>query len=265
MSDSRPREKKRWKHARWMSCAPRWHRFGPHLQLPALRGDISNVLLVGWIACCDRAHNCDLISAVFCFTQFVSVSRFHLDQTRSDEIKHCGPKEALGIELRWKNCHPAMLLSSQSATEGTNMGDVGRCFGNVFLVFVFFSTISILYWIGWSSSTYQNGSVVAFLSGLLFQVHLPATHVDDEWHEQRTCGPSHLVRPSWSADAFSRRWLTTLLGILCMTFPEISDCIDDSKACRKSDVPQQTSTDNPKILHHFFRYVCIYIYNVITF
>ena len=127
-------------------------------------------------------------------------------------------------------------------------------------LFLFFSTISILYWIGWSSSTYQNGSVVAFLSGLLFQVHLPATHVDDEWHEQRTCGPSHLVRPSWSADAFSRRWLTTLLGILCMTFPEISDCIDDSKACRKSDVPQQTSTDNPKILHHFSdMYVYIYI------
>lgn len=96
---------------------------------------------IGWLdrlQRCDRAHNCDLISAVFCFTQFVSVSRFHLDQTRSDEIKHCAPKEALGIEIRWKNCHPAMLLSSQSATEGTNMGDVGRCFGNVFLVFVFF-------------------------------------------------------------------------------------------------------------------------------
>ena len=107
-----------------MSCARRWHRFGPHLQLPALRGDISNVLLVGWIACCDRAHNCDLISAVFCFTQFVSVSRFHLDQTRSDEIKHCAPKEAL-----WDRTQVKELPSSHAPlfTECHGRDKHGRC------------------------------------------------------------------------------------------------------------------------------------------
>ena len=221
-------------------------------------------------------HHCDLISAVFCFTEFVSVSRFHLDQTRSGEIKHCAPKEALGIEIRWKNCHPAMLLSSQSATEGTNMGDVGRCFGNVFLVVVFFQHFQYIiyiyniiyiyihiyiyiYWIGWSSSTYQNGSVVAFFSGLLFQVHLPATHVDDEWHEQRTCGPSPLVRPSWSADAFSRRWLTTNCLAFCVGHSQKFRIVSKIPLAARVKCPNkhQQIIQNPA---PFFRYVCIIMY-----